>query len=225
MSDLDDVPQRNAAPGSRRTARPRCASRSATRATCAGAAAIPVFKSEAQKALDGRDGRARLDRARLAEGLWRRRPVAGRDQDPEAGNGADRRAQSADELRHLDARPGAAQIWQRGAEEALPDRDRAVARSAGARAIPSPAPAPTSPRCRPNARTRAIIGWSTARRSGPAMPTRPTGSSAWSAPIPPRPSIRGSASSCSTWRARASRPGRSCSSPALRPSARPSSTT
>ena len=57
--------------------------------------------------------------------------------------------------------------------------------------------------CRPDARTRAIIGWSTARRSGPPMPTRPTGSSAWSAPIPRRPSIRGSASSCSTWR----RPG------------------
>ena len=40
-----------------------------------------------------------------------------------------------------------------------------------------------------------------------------------------RPSIRASASSCSTWRARASRPSRSCSSPAIRPSARPSSTT
>ena len=43
----------------------------------------------------------------------------------------------------------------------------AAARSAGARAIRSPAPAPTSPRSRPSARTRAITGWSTARRSGP----------------------------------------------------------
>ena len=163
----------------------------------------PTFKNDAQKAWMERDGRARLDRARLAEGIWRRRPLAGRDQDPQAGNGADRRAQSADELRHLDARPGPAQIWQRGAEEALSCPRSRAARSAGARAIPSPAPAPTSPRCRPSARTRATIGWSTARRSGPAMPTRPTGSSAWSAPIRRRPSTRGSASSCSTWR----RPG------------------
>src|SRR3990170_1990570 len=44
-----------------------------------------------------------------------------------------------------------------------------------------PPPAPTSPAFRPRPKTRATIGWSTARRSGPAMPTRPTGSSAWSA--------------------------------------------
>jgi acyl-CoA dehydrogenase len=42
-----------------------------------------------------------------------------------------------------------------------------------------------------------------------SMPTRRTGSSAWSAPIRRRPSTRGSASCCSTWRAPASRPGRS----------------
>ena len=48
----------------------------------------PVFKNDAQKQLDGGHGRARLDRARLAEGLWRRRPLAGRDQDPQAGDGA-----------------------------------------------------------------------------------------------------------------------------------------
>ena len=33
----------------------------------------PTFKNEAPEGLDGRDGRARLDRARLAEGIWRRR--------------------------------------------------------------------------------------------------------------------------------------------------------
>ena len=36
----------------------------------------------------------------------------------------DRLPAAADQLRHLDARPGAAQIRHRGAEEALPDRDR-----------------------------------------------------------------------------------------------------
>ena len=107
------------------------------------------------------------------------------------GNGADRRPQPADELRHLDARPGLAQIWQRGAEEALPARDRPrrdplVPGLFRARRRLRPRLA-----CRPNARTRATIGWSTARRSGPAMPTRPTGSSAWSAPIPQAPKHKG----------------------------------
>ncbi len=109
---------------------------------------------------------------------------------------------AADQLRHLDARPGAAQVRHRGAEEALSCPRSRAARSAGARAIPSRAPAPTSPGCRPRRRTRATTGWSTARRSGPATPTRPTGSSAWSAPRP-SPSRAGSASCCSTWR----RPG------------------
>ena len=44
---------------------------------------------------------------------------------PQGGDEGDRRAQSAIELRHLDARAGAAEIWHRGAEEALPARDRA----------------------------------------------------------------------------------------------------
>ena len=76
----------------------------------------------------------------------------------------------------------------------------AAARSAGARAIPSRMPAPISPRCRPAPRATATITSSTARRSGPPTPTRPTGSSAWCAPIPPRRSMTASASSCSTWR-------------------------
>ena len=51
------------------------------------------------------DGGARLDGARLAEGLWRRRAVAGRGQPrAQAGNGADRGALAARQLRHLDAR-------------------------------------------------------------------------------------------------------------------------
>ncbi len=92
-----------------------------------------------------------------------------------------------------DVRPDPAGIRQRGAEAAAHPADRHAARCAGARAFPSPAPAPTSPRCRPSARTRATTGWSTARRSGPPAPSRPTGASAWCAPTPPR-STRASAS-------------------------------
>jgi hypothetical protein len=63
------------APGWRPIARPRCASRCATRATPAGAGATST-SSRAQKAVARRHGGARLDRARLAEGIWRRRAVA-----------------------------------------------------------------------------------------------------------------------------------------------------
>ena len=192
------MPGRNARADARREATP------------AGAAATPSFKSDAQKQW--------MD-------VMAARGWTVPDWPKEYGGGGlspaetkilkqemarDRRAQPADELRHLDARPGAAQIWHRGAEEALPDRDRprrdplVPGLFRARRGLRPRRPADQVPR------TRATIGWSTARRSGPAMPTRPTGSSAWSAPIRRRPSIRGSASCCSTWRARASRPSRSC---------------
>src|SRR3990167_3758539 len=67
-------------------------------------------------------------------------------------------------------------------------RSRA-AKSAGARDIQSPMPAPTSPRCRQSARTKAITGSSTARKSGPLTPTNPTGFSRLSAPIRKPPSM------------------------------------
>ena len=114
----------------------------------------------------------------------------------------DRRAAAADQLRHLDARAGAAQVRHRGAEEALSAADRARRNPLVPGLFASRAPGPTSPACRPRPRTRATTGWSTARRCGPATPTRPTGSSAWCAPRP-SPSRAGSASCCSTWR----RPG------------------
>ena len=63
----------------------------------------------------------------------------------------------------------------------------------------------------------------TARKSGRATPTRPTGSSALCAPTARR-SRAASPSSCLTWRRRASRRGRSSSSQAPRRSARLSST-
>ena len=98
----------------------------------------------------------------------------------------DRRALAADQLRHFDARAGAAQVRQRGAEEALPARDRARRNPLVPGLFRAGRRVATSPGCRPRPRTRATTGWSTARRCGPATPTRPTGSSAWSAPRPSR---------------------------------------
>ena len=152
------------------------------------------------EAVDGRDGRARLDRARLAQGIWRRRAVPGRNQGAARGDGRDPRAQSAQQLRHLDARAGAAEIRHRRAEARASAQDRA-------RRNPLvPGLFGTQRRLRPRRpadlapRTRATIISSTARRCGPATPTRPTGSSASSAPTR-RASRAGSASCCSTWRA------------------------
>ncbi len=100
-----------------------------------------------------------------------------------------------------------------------------AARFDGARDIRNPARAPTSRRYRLAPRTRAISSSSTDRKSGLRTPTRPTGFSAWSAPIRTRPNTTASALSSSTWRAPAFRPSRSRSSPARRPSARLFSTT
>ncbi len=122
---------------------------------------------------------------------------------------ADRRAAAAVELRHLDARPGAAQIRHRRAEGPLSGASRArrnplVPGLFGTGFGFGPRLASDFRR-----RSRAITGSSMARRSGPPMPTRPTGFSAWSAPTRPT-SIRASPSCCSTWRAPAFRPSRSC---------------
>ena len=87
-------------------------------------------------------------------------------------------------------------------------RTSSAAASAGAKAIPNLAPAPTwraSPRA---ARTAATTSSSTDKRSGPVTPTRPTGCSAWCAPTPP-PSMPASPSSCSTCAHRAWRRDRS----------------
>ena len=56
---------------------------------------------------------------------------------------------------------------------------------------------------------RRPLSSSTGRRCGPATPTRPTGSSAWCGRRP-SPSMAGSASCCSTWKAPGFRPSRSC---------------
>jgi alkylation response protein AidB-like acyl-CoA dehydrogenase len=73
-----------------------------------------------------------------------------------------------------------------------------AAKSPGARASASPAPAPTSPACRLAPPATATIMSSTARRSGPPAPTAPTGSSSWPAPTRMRPSTAASATCSST---------------------------
>ena len=70
------IPSVKRAPGSRPIARPTCGCRSKTTKTAAGAAATATFKSEGQRAVARAHGGARLDRAGMAEGIWRRRPVA-----------------------------------------------------------------------------------------------------------------------------------------------------
>ena len=70
------------------------------------------------------DARQGLDRAALAEGIWRRRPRRRADQDRAPGDGRDRRASAADLVRHLHARAGAVEIRHRGAEEGTSAEDR-----------------------------------------------------------------------------------------------------
>ena len=88
-------------------------------------------------------------------------------------------------------------IYTFGSDEQKRSTCRRSARAprGGARAIPSPARAPISPRSGPRPRSRATTTSSTARRPGTRWVTGPTGSSAWSAPTP-RPSRRRASRSC-----------------------------
>ena len=70
-------------------------------------------------------GGARLDRAGLASGLWRRRTRPGGDQDPARGDGAAALPQPAQFLWHIHAGAGPAQVRDRGAEARSPAQDRA----------------------------------------------------------------------------------------------------
>src|SRR5258707_15339147 len=70
------------------------------------------------------DARQGLDRAALAEGIWRRRPRSRTDKNRAPGNGGNRRAAAAVLVRHFHARAGAAEIRHRGAEEKTPAEDR-----------------------------------------------------------------------------------------------------
>src|SRR4051794_40802314 len=77
---------------------------------------LPVGRAET---LARGDGRARVDRAGLAAGVWRRWADAGAGDRAQGRNGGDRGAAAARKLRDLDARAGAAQVRDRGAEKAL----------------------------------------------------------------------------------------------------------
>ena len=158
-------------------------------------AQLPQCRDEDMARRDDRQG---LDRADMAERLWRGGAGCGPGDDPSGGAGAGRRAPGAVLLRPVDARSRAVGIWHGGAEGPLPAVHRARRDPLVPRAIRSRARARTSLPCAPAPRTRATIGWSTGRRSGPAMPTRPTGSSRWCAPIRRRPSISASPSCSST---------------------------
>ena len=124
-----------------------------------------------------------LDRAAVAEGVWR----AGLDDHAalhlRTGNVARRNAAAAGVRRHH-GRSGDLHVRQRGAERRASCRASSPARSGGARATPSRARAPTSPRSRPRPSATATTTSSTARRPGPRWRSTPTGSSAWCAPIP-----------------------------------------
>ena len=170
-----------------------------------------AFKSEGAAPLVRTDGGARLDRAGMAEGIRRRRPLARGSEDP-ARRDAPRSAAARRSIRFgiWMLGPALLELRQRSSRSANTCRRSCAARSAGARATPSRTPAPTLRRWRRAPRTRATIFSSTARRSGRPTPTRPTGSSAWCAPIRRRRSTTASASSCSTCARRACRPSRSC---------------
>ena len=169
---------------------PRCASPGAATRTSAGADGAGCFSPRRRSSGSSAASRAASPCRPGRRNMAARGYSARGGGDSERGNARAPRPPAAGQLRHLDARPRAAQIRHGGAEARRICRASRAAKSAGARAIPSPARDRTSPRCAPGPRTRAIISSSTARRSGLPMPTRPTGSSASCAPIRPRSSRR-----------------------------------
>ena len=89
-----------------------------------GRAALEIQERRAARVARAHGG-ARLDRARMAEGVRRRRLEQGRSARAARGNGAPDVPRAADFVRHLDARPRAAEVRQRAAEARAPAEDRA----------------------------------------------------------------------------------------------------
>ena len=104
--------------------------------------------------------------------------------------GRARAPQAANTLGDPARRPDDDGLGQRRAEAALPRRRSCRPRRSGARASPSPTPAPTSPRSRRARCATATTASSPARRCGPAAPSTPSGACSSPAPTPTRPSTR-----------------------------------
>ena len=183
-----------------------------------------AFKSDGAAPLVRTDGGARLDRAGMAEGIWRRRALARGSEGPAQRDAPPRLPLAADSFGIWMLGPA---LLRYGSEaqkrEYLPQIARGEIRWCQGYSEPNAGSDLASLATRP--KTAATIFSSTARRSGRATPTRPTGSSVWYGPIRRRQSISASASFSSTCARPACRPSRSCSFPASRRSARPSSTT
>ena len=142
-TELDAFRQPRRGPGWRRTSRPRCAA-TRTRST------------EAMMAGRKPTGDVDLWRQRMGEKGWGvptwPNAYGGGGLSPaearvlQRGDGAHRRVQPDRRHGRHHVRPDAAGIRHRGAEAASTSRRSSAARCAGARATPSRAPAPTSPR-------------------------------------------------------------------------------
>ena len=95
-----------------------------------------------------------------------------------------RRLQSDRRHGRVDVRPDPARIRHRGAEAAFTCAHRRAARCAGARATPSRAPAPTSPRLQTKAEDKGDHYLVNGQKIWTPAPSTPTGASAWCAPTP-----------------------------------------
>ncbi len=129
---------------------------------------------------------ARLDLHRLARGARRPRAAAVPAGDLPRGVRPRRRPGPRQPPRRGAARPDPDRLRHRGAAGSASCRRSWPSRSCGARATPSPAPAPTWPTSPPGPAwsTGDRLASSTARRCGPRWPTRPTGASWSPAPSP-----------------------------------------
>ncbi len=189
------VSGRKSATGWRQIAPPRCANLRAMKPTFAGAAATSNSRTPPKK----HGSKLALPKATLcpigprlmaAQACLRRRPRSGARNAPASAHG------------HL-CRALASGCWALRCSSSAPKSRRCITwvksravKSVGVRAIPNPVPVPIWSACRPLAKIGATIGWSTARKSGRLMPTRPTGFSALFAQTRRTP-IRASASCCS----------------------------
>ena len=138
-------------------------------------------------------GEAGLGRPHLAHSLWRRRAHRRPGQGAARGDGQGRRPQPHRRHGRDHVRPDPAGVRHRSAEAAAHPADReGELRWCQGFSEPGRGLRPRLAADQGRGQGRPL-SWSTARRSGPAAPSTPTGASAWCAPTPPR-STRASAS-------------------------------